>query len=333
MKHLVFLSLTLTVLYSCGKTDKPLYNETPNNYSATAYVATPEENLPEGKNAIYGASFILAWQQIKGDFKDTVIVNGSDVALMQLNNSMAFKNTLKKGEYKTFTSIDNGEITVMAGFSKKLPFDENLESFKGKLSFKNTSIPSFGAIQNCYTISTMSSVKYYKDDNDFVLCLYPADEEHEILLYMTPEKGATMTAMFKEIQDKIKLGEAELAANKNYWKHDIMFGDEVLIPKLKLNIEEHYKNIEGSRFTTNREKYNIKIAKQQTIFSLDETGAIVKDAAYMDAVPAPSPPSEKDKHPKKLHFNKPFLVMIKRKDSPNPYFAMWVENTELMQKE
>lgn len=36
------------------------------------------------------------------------------------------------------------------------------------------------------------------------------------------------------------------------------------------------------------------------------------------------------KDPKKLIFDKPFLLYMKEKDSNKPYFAMWVDNSEIM---
>lgn len=37
--------------------------------------------------------------------------------------------------------------------------------------------------------------------------------------------------------------------------------------------------------------------------------------------------------PKKLIFDQPFFVLLKRTNSKNPYFAMWVANAELMIRE
>jgi hypothetical protein len=37
--------------------------------------------------------------------------------------------------------------------------------------------------------------------------------------------------------------------------------------------------------------------------------------------------------PKKMIFDKPFLILLKRTDAKNPYFGLWATNTELMTKE
>jgi serine protease inhibitor len=71
--------------------------------------------------------------------------------------------------------------------------------------------------------------------------------------------------------------------------------------------------------------------QQQTAFMLDEYGAKIEGQATAAAAAAHETREDKP-IPKEMLFNKPFLVILKRKDSPNPYFAMWVENTELMQK-
>jgi hypothetical protein len=34
--------------------------------------------------------------------------------------------------------------------------------------------------------------------------------------------------------------------------------------------------------------------------------------------------------PRHLIFNKPFLILMKRADAPQPYFAMWVGNASLL---
>jgi hypothetical protein len=35
-------------------------------------------------------------------------------------------------------------------------------------------------------------------------------------------------------------------------------------------------------------------------------------------------------HPKNMVFDKPFFIIIKRLDKPNPYFMMKVENAKLL---
>ena len=60
-------------------------------------------------------------------------------------------------------------------------------------------------------------------------------------------------------------------------------------------------------------------------FKLNEKGSILKSEARL-----------KDKlgrRPLAIIFNKPFLIYLKQKDAQYPYFAMWVDNSELLMKE
>ena len=61
-------------------------------------------------------------------------------------------------------------------------------------------------------------------------------------------------------------------------------------------------------------------------FQLNEKGAILKSEAvtvYATMAMAPTPHHE-------LIFDKPFLILLKEKDSPRPYFALWVGNSTLL---
>ena len=67
-------------------------------------------------------------------------------------------------------------------------------------------------------------------------------------------------------------------------------------------------------------------------FHLDENGAAVKSEAvieyYLGIEDTPERPQ-----PKKMIFDRPFYVLLKRADASQPYFVLWVANTELMVKE
>jgi hypothetical protein len=63
-------------------------------------------------------------------------------------------------------------------------------------------------------------------------------------------------------------------------------------------------------------------AAQDIMFKLNEKGAMVKSTSNMIAAAIP----------KQLIFNRPFLIYLKKKNGKWPYFAMWVDNAELMEK-
>ena len=70
---------------------------------------------------------------------------------------------------------------------------------------------------------------------------------------------------------------------------------------------------------------------QRTAFVLNEKGAEVESETIMAVTDSTSAVMERPQ-PKNLIFDKPFLILLKRTDSKNPYFAMFVANNELMEK-
>ena len=70
----------------------------------------------------------------------------------------------------------------------------------------------------------------------------------------------------------------------------------------------------------------IVLAVQNIRFRLDEHGAILKsEAADGEEVRVRKP-----KKPRQFIFDKPFLILLERKDAAQPYFALWVDNPELL---
>jgi hypothetical protein len=83
----------------------------------------------------------------------------------------------------------------------------------------------------------------------------------------------------------------------------------------------------GNTVVTNGQDYKISLAKQRIAFFLDQEGVELESDATIEVMflePIDDPKA------KKILFNRPFFVMLKRTDNVNPYFAAWITNTELM---
>ena len=61
-------------------------------------------------------------------------------------------------------------------------------------------------------------------------------------------------------------------------------------------------------------------AGQSIRFRLDERGAVLKSEAA----------SAGGDGYRQMVFNKPFLILLKRRDAGKPYFALWVGDPELL---
>lgn len=295
----------------------------------TSFVPTLESNLPPNRNSIYAASLLYAWDEIRSKVDNPILVDSNYREFYFLNQSTSFKNTLKEDEYKTDVSVTDGVISARAFFSIELPFTNVLHSFHHELKFGNTNVASFGMIGRDDDILNTFEILYYKNDDNFILKLYPKNRQHEFVLYKSTSKLNSMSMMLTEIKSRISIGEKEMKDTSSEWKYFINETDEIIIPSFSFNLETNYSSMEGNTFQAGLMDFVLQTVYQRNAFVLDENGGRVESEAVITAAPAAEMPVEHP-HPKHLVFNKPFFLMVKRAENPNPYFAMWVENAELM---
>jgi hypothetical protein len=334
MKLQIFLLLTIFfIFFSCNEESKfPKVKEL-SEFEKTEFIPTLEHKVTKDKNSIYCATFLFAWKELTKSFNPIEFTEGNtDIVL--LNKSNSFENVLKKDEYKISQEVDGDFVKIRAEFNKSLPFETKLQSFNNKLTFNGEKVSSFG-VKGYDSNEQLKTVKiiYYKNDNNFIIKLLPKDKEHEIILFKTEQGFNSITEMTLEIEKLTEIGKAEIKNEKINWKYYYDIEDIVIIPKFSFNIQTNYKTIEGTSFASNGENYDIIKAWQRTAFILDESGAEIESEAEIEYATEEIEEEYEKPKPKKMIFDKPFLILLKRTDAKNPYFGLWTTNTELMIKE
>ncbi len=104
----------------------------------------------------------------------------------------------------------------------------------------------------------------------------------------------------------------------------LMSTDTFMAPILNLDVVRVYPELSGTIMASfNSRIHMTPLRTMQTIhFRLDESGARIKSEA--------SGTLFGDWPTREFEFDRPFLVMLMKKGAKYPYFAMWVENTEVM---
>lgn len=327
---LVFL--ISTVLFSCKNEDFPEVKNL-SEYQKTVFTAYPEKEDTVDQNIIYAASFLFAWDEIKQVVGNDLNIDKAQYEdLYEMSLSSSHFNSLTKSEYTSNVQILEEVINASAYFKKTLDFEKEFESFNNTLSFNNESVKSFGLWGDDYDRSFMVKLLHYKNDDDFIVKLLPKDTEHEIILYKTESPNKLCLCWLRnEAKVKIDTGIKDKENIMRAWRYRFEDEDKLEIPKIRFNIETNYSEFEDATLNASGTNYLITTAYQRTAFVLNEKGAIVESEAELDVTSA-LPPDEEIPEPKKLIFDKPFLILLKRADSKNPYFMMWVANTELMEK-
>jgi hypothetical protein len=296
------------------------------NLKATTMVPSPDNKFEKGKNVIYATAFLYAWDEIRRNSKGPLKIDEpatTDLGLV--NSSTAHENTLLKGEYTSSYVQGIDGLVAEAYFKKLLPFKDKFRKSTTHLKFKGTNVANFEMSHyDDEDIKKQLSILYYKDDGDFIIRLQPKDVEHEIILIMQPNYANTFSAIIAEVNKLIAKGNKESSVAENSSLYTFNYEDYFCMPVIDFNVETNYTGIEGRKVFTNGRWFTMMTASQRTALVLNEEGAKVESEAHIAADSAGKVVI------KKLVFNKPFVVMLKRKNAPNPYFALLVDNAELL---
>jgi hypothetical protein len=301
----------------------------------TDFVSTLENPLNPERNTVYAAALLYAWDTVTkllpGDI-DNDSSYKNDFNLLRKSNS--FRNSLAKDEYSVKTEVGEGYIIAKAFFNKTLPFPANMEKADMPMLFAGQEVKAFGMYGTNSEIASYSQILFYDNDDRFLIKLSPQDQKHEVWLMKAMDTDTTLSAVVQRAKEWKAAGEKDAGNAKLAWKYGFNAEDILSIPEVKFNIETHYKQLEGQIFFMKSAVWFIKIAYQRTGFILNETGAVAESEALM-RTDTMSISLEKKilPKPKKMVFDKPFYIILKRTDSENPYFVMRVANAELLVKQ
>jgi hypothetical protein len=298
----------------------------------TEFVPALECPVTANKNTIYAAAFLYAWNEVKEKLGGAATSGKNHTDHFRLiNQSTSFQNTLAQDEYTADAEIVNYMIIARAFFKKTLPFSSKLQKLDDPIIFDKKKIAGFGMKEFDRDVLKFTRIFYYKDDDHFILELTPADTLHRIVLAKGIGKKYTLSEAVDETYKWMELGTREKKSAQLVARYSLNEEDVFSIPVIRFNIECSYDSIRGQAFRVKGKEHHVEEAYQRTAFVLNETGAVVESEAYATVDSANSEPVRI--LPKKMIFDKPFVIMLRRKDSRNPYFVMKVVNSELLMKQ
>ncbi len=296
-------------------------------------------------NYVWGVAMNLAWNELSESIlcgkpelktKDKIALRMAD----QFNDAPFTKNDLDEKSYyirsgygqetvdlinqeskakfpdKSFEDLrlrlGLRDIIAYAYFLKKV---EYLNQFKEiNVSFLKERVKGFFASD--ISAENVAILKHW-DDHKFIIGLRLKDDGDELIL----AKGFDM----KTPGDALK----EIDQYNNHASLVMNHDDQFEMPKLHLDHYRNYAEISG-KFLANKgfEEYFIAQMFERIKFDMDQKGARVENEA---GVPLGAALWERPKI-KRLILDKPFWVVMKRRDRQYPYFVLGVRNTELMEK-
>lgn len=320
-------------------------------------IVTPHlhQKMLPNKNILWCSTFQLSWNELNSLAKGHVTLDPNTSITEILNNSPISKSDIDSTAYVAKAGfVEDGIVDqIKAELNKKfqgqaqsellevgsqlggliayanlntfLPFRYPFYRFnRNGLSFVGEPVQNFGlpdngpqrSIRDSY-ISAQVTVVDVKNEDDFIIELENTAPRNRLILAKVPPSST--------LQETIKM----VQSRRTMTGHNDSVGIIGLhIPVIDFDLLKHYRELEGRTIRSSDKRVNgqpLTMAAQSIQFRLDELGAVLKseamNAAYLGGMP---------KRPIKLLFDKPFLILIQREDAKNPFFALWVGNSELL---
>ncbi|MGD0091438.1 MAG: hypothetical protein ABSE73_16085 [Planctomycetota bacterium] len=325
----------------------------PKDTIVSAYLNVPHD---AGKNIVWCSTIQLAWDALGQELcGGPVRLEGTPQMEVELNKGQASKEDLDAESYlvragpatKEFIEKLNGDLKQKFGADAPAPvqFPWAVESpvfayaylFK-KLLFgtpflkrdalawqaqngRGTKVRSFGTGGKGEASGQVRVLDYVGRGN-FVLALQTKSQADRLIVaVVAPAK--TLEQTLAAVRERVA-----------HAKGAALLDDDIFqMPNIAMDLNRNYEEVMHRHVLNLKDKVNTKekgdsiVAAYQTVrFRLDDRGVELKSEAGIGWAAADEP------EPRWLVFDRPFLLYLERVGAKAPYFALWVENPELLEK-
>lgn len=315
-----------------------------------------EAPIAPGTNVLWCGTFQLAWNEACRLIGGDIQFDRTDPGSIVLNKHAFTKDSLDETSYVAeagFVKDDIGsrireavdkkfqgtfkprflpdpaltqrpnDIVAYACLYKNLSFLNAFERLDETLTFAGVRVPAFGfgtfkpSLEKAFSQVLIFD---YQGEDDFLIELKTRSEgDRLILAKIAPKQNLAQTVSF--IQSRIAIEKPETAATN----------DVLSIPRFNFDLTREFSEIEGLLLVSTNANIHkdlyLRSAVQNTKFEMNEKGVELRSEAHLAFGCAQErPPLVKHK----MIFNKPFLVMMQRTTAATPYFALWVDNPEIL---
>lgn len=334
----------------------------------TVVLPTLDTSIPDKKSAIWCISIQVAWNRLKNDItKEPVkLTKGQEIA-DRLNNAEESESDMASADFFAMAGrVKDGIVQkIETGLAKKFPQNtmSPIQSFPGGvvafgyvkadvryeyqflnnpewLSFtgsdgRTVPVRSFGLPEKRHEDLVLgNSLKQvrvlFRDGSRFAIDLSYQSSPYQIMLAKVPRKS-TLAGTLTELNEK-------MAASKPFGFKSSM---SLLVPNMDWRVEHNFTELEGQDKLFLNEaivhdgmdpiEFLAKLF-QFVDFKMNRTGASVRSGAYLATGLLNGHEHEEDTNPDHYHFDRPFLIVMKKRDSKHPFFVMWVDSAEMLCK-
>ncbi|HEX42200.1 MAG TPA: hypothetical protein ENN81_09090 [Phycisphaerales bacterium] len=323
----------------------------------TIVTAHLEQEIAPDRNVLYCATFQLAWNELCDYFGCEIHMPDEHPMVAVLNKRAITSMDLDPNSYIALAGINSDEFFLHAEqmlkgrfgpraspilldiardqaprnywityayLFKELRFRYPFDRLPEPLFFGQSPVQCFGfgppgrrSVVAGWALSQVRICDFVGED-DFIVSL--SLESSEDRLYLA--KVAPLARLDQTIESVMA------RIREPQFRHVVP--RTMKVPLLNFDLMRSFTELLGKplRLTNpDREEAPFVIARQRIRFRFDEKGAVLLSEALGAGGGLPDDPPK----PKDLIFDRPFLIMLAREGTANPYFVLWVANAELLE--
>ncbi|MHC4541552.1 MAG: hypothetical protein ACYS74_17515 [Planctomycetota bacterium] len=333
----------------------------------TIILPTLDSPYPENKNVVWCSSFQLAWNQMKDDVIGAAVeVVGAEELAARLNNAEQSDADVEASSfYSAAGRVEEGiigkvqkdmavrfpshsvpdfsyiaaiprAILAYSYLTANVPFKYPYRQVRERFVFTDsrgleTDVGAFGVWGIHWAYKKMREqveILYFREDREATnrdlrmkefaidLCRHSAPCQ---VVAAVVEPKETLAQTLTYIDRRIE----NFRQQRTYEQERFLDRVDVLtVPEMFWEIDHRFEELIGKEVANANPAMPIVEARQWIKFKLDRYGAALESEAII-AVAA---------IPRHFKFNRPFLVYMKKRDREQPFFVMWVDNAELLNR-
>lgn len=297
-----------------------IYKNLNKNHNVTfnpTYQSTLDEHTV---NNLWIETLDLAWKDLEEKVGGRIELEENVDIANELNNSSFSKEMLDENDYTI-----NVTRTVTNGYNIETKLNKNLNFLYSFDNFNNDYNYTFGKDGNDYIkyfginnaskeeLNQNVEVLFYNGNNDFAVLLN-TKEGDKIILYRTDE-NKSFNEYYEDINNKKGNYNGSTAFEEN---------DELLVPYVNVNGTVAYNEL-ADKIIKNTNGMYISNVIQDVNFNLNESGCNMKSHATMTT-------EYLSVGSRYFWFRDTFIIFMKEENSNMPYFALKVDNQDILEK-
>jgi hypothetical protein len=320
----------------------------------TVIVPTLETPMPAGKSAIWCATLALAWQQMEKELgQGPVVLEGAE-GLSRALGSLPDLGLLPDDHYLAAGAVRDGIVErihremaqrfpgvavpdlgvddprqflayayLRASVRYQFAFKDSLTPLKFTDSqCRSTPVRAFGIRPEDMHMGEHSfrgQVRVlFREGKDFGVDLSKGTQPYQVVVARM-ERRDTLRQALEDLEERVA------SAGQKKLVPELGEGAILLVPKMDSKIEHRFEELSGKKLlrAVAPPESVLQAAHQLLQFKMDRHGAVLESHARVIM--------EDGADPEDFRLDRPFLLLLRKRDHRLPFFVMWVDNTELLQ--